>query len=164
MRLLDCSKSDINWKDENKISWHDVIVNSFWRLLVSPNKSRYWFKFHVYIITGSGVIPIIFYEGLTINSEIKNTPAWLSSYSSYRFWFIKVKPTEGGKIPSLSLSPPSPTQIRVKQFQEKIANIKRTPTFENADSSSLQDPHANKALQVFMIISYLLQLTRVTIM
>ena len=34
----------------------------------------YRFKFHVNIITGSGVMVIYFYKGLTRNSEIGNTP------------------------------------------------------------------------------------------
>ena len=37
-------------------------------------KFSYWSKFHVNIITGSGVMPIFFYKGLTRNPEIRNTP------------------------------------------------------------------------------------------
>ena len=88
-------------------------------------KFNYWFKFHVSIITGSGVMTIFFYKGLTRNPEIRNTPVWVLpnicrlgevrntkfgtnvtnemllnaakcwGYSFYRFWVIKVKPTGG---------------------------------------------------------------------
>ena len=37
-------------------------------------KFSYWSKFHVNIITGSGVMTISFYKGLTRNSEIGKTP------------------------------------------------------------------------------------------
>ena len=77
----------------------------------------YWSKFPVNIITGSGVMAIVFYKGLTRNPEIRKTQVcvlpniWrlervrdtkiganvsneiLMGYSSYRFWFIKRKLT-----------------------------------------------------------------------
>ena len=86
---------------------------------------HWWSKFHVYIITGSGVITIFFYKRLTRNPEIGNTPVWVlpdiwrlgqvtdtkfgtnvlteillnaakyQGYSFYRFWVIKEKPTRG---------------------------------------------------------------------
>ena len=37
-------------------------------------KFSYWSKFHVNTITGSGVVAIIFNEGLTRNPKIGNTP------------------------------------------------------------------------------------------
>ena len=37
-------------------------------------KLSYWFKFHANIITGSGVMTIFVYKGLTRNPEIGNTP------------------------------------------------------------------------------------------
>ena len=40
-------------------------------------KLSYWFKFYVNIITGSGVMTIFFYKGLTKNPEIGNTFAWV---------------------------------------------------------------------------------------
>ena len=85
--------------------------------------SSYWSKFYVNIITGSGVMTISFYKGLTRNPEIGNTPVWVlpntrrlglvrnakfganvstkmllnpakyQGYSFYRFWVIKEKPT-----------------------------------------------------------------------
>ena len=108
----------------------------FWRRLVSPVKFSYWSKFHVNIVTGSKVMTISFYEGLTRNPEIgkysclcfaqhletgrvKNTKfgksvsnkmllnaAKCQGCSFYRFWNIKGKPTRVVKLP--------PTQIRVK--------------------------------------------------
>ena len=107
------------------ISQHDVIVNFFWHCLVSLVKFSYWSKSHVRIITGSGVMTNSFYKGLTRNLKIGNTPLWVlpniwrlgrvmntkygtnvsnkmllnaakcQSYSFYRFWVIKGKPTGG---------------------------------------------------------------------
>ena len=44
---------------------------------VSLVKFSYWSKFHVNIITGSGIMTIFFYKGLTRNPEIGNTPVWV---------------------------------------------------------------------------------------
>ena len=55
------------------IYWHDVIVN-FLCCFVSLVNFSYWSKFHVIIITGSGVMAIYFYKGLTRNLEIRYTP------------------------------------------------------------------------------------------
>ena len=109
----------------------------FWRCFVSFVKFNYWPMFNVNIITGSGVMTIFFYKGLTRNLEIGNTPVWVlpniwrvgrvmdtkfgmnvsnemllnaakfQGYSLYRFWVIQGKPTLG-KIT------PTPTRIRVK--------------------------------------------------
>ena len=43
----------------------------FWRCFVSFIKFSYWSKFHVNFITGSGVIPIYFYKGLTRTPEME---------------------------------------------------------------------------------------------
>ena len=37
----------------------------------------YWSNVYVNIITGSGVMTIFFYEGLSKNPEIGNTPIWV---------------------------------------------------------------------------------------
>ena len=119
-----------NPKNDNDIttSRHDINVNFFWRWFVSLVKFSYWSKFHVNIITGSGIMTIFFYKGLTRNPEIGNTPVWVlpniwklgrfmdakvglnvsnrmlmkaatfQGYSFYRFWVIKAKPTGRGKI------------------------------------------------------------------
>ena len=110
----------------------------FWYCFVSLVKFSYWSKFHVHIIiTGSRVMTIFFYKGLTRNLEIRKTPVWIlpniwrlgrvrdttfgtnvvnkmlvnagkfQGYSFYRFWVIKGKPTWGIELPT-------PTQIRVK--------------------------------------------------
>ena len=54
---------------------HDVIVKFFWSCFVCLVKLSYWSNFHVNIITGSGVMAISFYKGLTRNPEIGNTPS-----------------------------------------------------------------------------------------
>ena len=50
---------------------------NFSRCFVFLIKFSYWSKFHVNIISGSGVITIFFYKGLTRNPEIGNTLVWV---------------------------------------------------------------------------------------
>ena len=122
-----CSKLAISWKNviDVTIFRHDIIVKFFWHCFVSLVKFSYWSKFHVSIITGSGVMTIFFYKRLTRNPVIRNTPVWVlpdiwrlgwvtdtkfgtivwnkillnaakcQGYSLYRFWVIKEKPTGG---------------------------------------------------------------------
>ena len=114
-----------NWLQIWKIaikSWFPDIMSSpnfFWHCFVSLINFSYWSKFHVGIITGSGVS---FYKRLTTNPEIWNTPVWdlpnifrlgqvrvtkfgknvsnkmllhaaqCQGYSCYHFWVIKGKP------------------------------------------------------------------------
>ena len=77
IRLLDCSKFDINQKDDKDviIFWHDFIVKLFWRSFVSLVKFSYRSKFHVSIITGSGVMTISFYKRLARNLETRIAPS-----------------------------------------------------------------------------------------
>ena len=79
IRPPDCSKLAKNPKNDNDVTIfrHDVNVNFFWRCFVSLVKFSYWSKFHVNIITGSGVMTIFFYKWLTRNPEIGNTPVWV---------------------------------------------------------------------------------------
>ena len=125
--LLDCSKFAVNWENDNGVTIfpHDAIVNFFWHCFVSLVRFSYWSKFHVNIITGSGVLTTFFYNGLTRNAILENTPIWFLSniwrlewvgdtkfdtnlsdemllnaakcqvYSFYRFWVNKGKLTEG---------------------------------------------------------------------
>ena len=76
IRLPDCSKLAVNWKNDNGIIIfrHEFIIKFFWRCFVSLVKFSYWFKFHVNIITFYGVTTISFYKGLARNPEIGNTP------------------------------------------------------------------------------------------
>ena len=113
-------------------------LSTFWTLFCFLVNFSYWSKFHVNIITGSGIITIFFYKGLTRNPEIRDTSVWVlpniwrlgrvrntkpstnssdkivlnaakcQGYSFYRFWVIKEKPTREGKS-----IPPPPSQIRV---------------------------------------------------
>ena len=99
------------------------VIVKFWHCFVSLVTFSYWSKFHVNIITGHGIKTIFFYKGLTRNWEIGNNPIWVlpniwrlgqvmdtkfgtnlsnrlllnaakfQSYSLYRFWVIKGKPT-----------------------------------------------------------------------
>ena len=113
--------------------------NFFLTLFSFSYRLSYWFKFHVNVITGSGVMTIFFYKGLTRNPKIENTPVWVLSniwrlekvrnnkfgtnvsykllpnavryqgYSFYCFWVIKGKPIEGVKLPL----PPHPAPPRL---------------------------------------------------
>ena len=53
----------------------DVIVNFFWRSHVSLVIFSCWSKFHVNIMTVSGVMTIFVCTGLTRNPKIGNTPS-----------------------------------------------------------------------------------------
>ena len=129
MRPPDCSKLAVNCKNRSDVTifatWR--IVKRFWRCFISLVKFSYWSKFHVNIITGSGIMKMIFCEGLTRNPEIGNTLVWVlpniwrlgqvidtkagtnvsnrmlpnaakfHGYSFYIFWVIKGKLTGGGE-------------------------------------------------------------------
>ena len=73
---LDCPKLARNPKNENGVTIfrHDVNVKFFDVFFVSLVKLSFWSKFHVNIVTGSGIMTIFFYKGLTRNPEIGNTP------------------------------------------------------------------------------------------
>ena len=79
IRPPDCSKLAKNPKNDNDVTIfrHDVNVKFFWRCFVSLVKFSYWSKFHVNIITGSGVMTISFYKGLIRNLEIGNALVWV---------------------------------------------------------------------------------------
>ena len=140
---LDCSKLARNPKNDNDVTIfrHDVNVKFFWGCFVFPVKFSYWSKFHVNIITGSGIMTIFFYKGLTRNPEIGNTPVWVlpniwrlgqvmdtkfgtnvsnrmllnaakfSGYSFYHSWVIKGKPTG-----VMSNYPPPPPRLGLKEL------------------------------------------------
>ena len=133
-------------KNDNgiRICRHNLVVNFYWRSFVSLVKPSYWLKFHVSIITGSGVMTTFFYKGLIRNLEIGNThiqvwpnlwrlkqvrdtnfgtnvsnqmllnSAKCECYIFHRFWVIKGKPTRERGGKGIKL--PSPTQTRVKMF------------------------------------------------
>ena len=118
----------------------------FWPCFVSLVTFSYWSKLHVNIITGSRVMTIYFYKGLTRNPEIGNTLVWVSpnilrfgwanyakhstdvsnkmllnaakykGYSFYCSWVIKGKPT-GGKITT------SPTQINMEMPECRLFTL-----------------------------------------
>ena len=80
IRPPDCSKLARNPKNDNDVTVfrHDV-TSFFWRCFASLVKFSYLSKFHVNIITSSGIMTIFFYKGLTRNPEIGNTPVWVLS-------------------------------------------------------------------------------------
>ena len=124
IRPPDSSKLVKHLKNDNDVTIyrHHVSVKFFWRCFVSLVRFSYWSKFHVNITTGTGVMAIYFYKGLTRSPEIGNTPIWVlpniwrlgqvrdtkfdmgvsnemslnaakwHRYSFYRFWNIKGKP------------------------------------------------------------------------
>ena len=120
IRPRECSEFAKHTENKNDVTIfrHDVIVNFFWRCFGCLFKFSYWSKFHVNIITGSGIMTIFFYKELTRNPEIRNTPVWVlsniwrlgqvmdtmsliecyrmlenSRVTVYRFWIIEGKPT-----------------------------------------------------------------------
>ena len=70
------SKMFEKWKNDTDVTIfrHDVIVKFFWCSFVSLIKFSYWSKFHVNVITGSGVMTIFFYKELTRNPQIGIPP------------------------------------------------------------------------------------------
>ena len=137
IQLQDCSKLAVNWKKGNDftILRHEVMVKCFWRCFISRVKFSYWSKFHVNSITGSGVITISFYKGLTRNPEVlpniwrlvrvKSSRfsmnvtnkmllnvAKCQGYGFYRFWVIKGKPNGAVKLP-----PPPNTEVGVNLLE-----------------------------------------------
>ena len=64
IRPLECSKLAKNPKNDNDviIFRHDLSVKFFWHFFVSLVTFSYWSKFHVNIITGSGIMAIFFYK------------------------------------------------------------------------------------------------------
>ena len=74
IRFLGCSKLAINQKNNIHVTffWYEFIFRFFWCCFVSLAKFRYWSKFHVIIITGSEVITIGIYKGLSRNPKIGN--------------------------------------------------------------------------------------------
>ena len=115
----------------------------FSRCCVYLVKFNCWSKFHVNIITGSKVMTIFIYKGLTRNLKIGNTPIWVlpnfwilhqvrntkfgmdisnemllnavkcQGSGFYRFWIIKGNPTGGN-------NPPPSTQISIKVISRQL--------------------------------------------
>ena len=67
IHIPDCSKLAENLKNKNNVT---IFLQVFFSLV----KFSYWPKFHANIITGSGIITIFFYKGLTRFPKIGNTP------------------------------------------------------------------------------------------
>ena len=70
-------------KNDNdlRIFRHDVNVKLFWPFFLSIFNFSYWFKFHVNIITSSGLMTIFFYKGYTRNPETGIPPPEFCSIS-----------------------------------------------------------------------------------
>ena len=68
----------VNWKNDNHVTTYrnDVIIN-FFNFLLFFLSSLVTFPSFMSIITGSGVMTISFYKGLTKNLKIGNTPVWV---------------------------------------------------------------------------------------
>ena len=79
IRPSGCSKLAKTPKNDSDVTifQHGVIVKIFRRCFVSLVKFSYCSKFHVNIITGSRIVTIFFYKGLTRNLETGNTPIWV---------------------------------------------------------------------------------------
>ena len=90
IRCPDCSKLARNWQKYNGVTicQLDAIIN-FFMIFVSLPKFSYWSKIPVNMSTGSGVITIFFYKGLTRKPEIRNTPFYVATYNTFwESWFL----------------------------------------------------------------------------
>ena len=125
----------------NFLTW-EVIVNFFWLFFFSLVKFSYWSKFHVNIITGSGVMTISFYKRFTRNPEIgKNPRRSFAQYletgaSEWRiaklartslikcYWILQNARVTAFTVSKLlrenqqedEITRPPPTQIRIKEY------------------------------------------------
>ena len=142
IRPPDCSKLAKNPKHDNdvKIFRHDVNVRFFWCCLVSFAKFSYWSKFHVNIITGSGIMTIFFIrdwpeirkseippsEFFPISRDwdelwIPNLPrmflieCYLMLQNSRVTAFFVFELLRENQLGGYNYPPPPPTQIRVKE-------------------------------------------------
>ena len=129
--LLQVDHKSKKWQwRHNFPTWNHRQFEFFLCCRVSLVKFSYWSKIHVNIITGSRVMTIFLYKGLTRNPETGNIPfwdtlgipnlAWMSLMKCY--WIL-----QNARVAALTvfellrenqqwwviLSPP-PTQIRVK--------------------------------------------------
>ena len=76
--LLQIDQKSKKWQDVMTTQFSDMTSSSiFWRCFVSLVKFSYCSKFHINIITGSVIMTIFFYKGLTKSPEIGNTPVWV---------------------------------------------------------------------------------------
>ena len=122
-----------NPKNDNDVTIFrvDVNVKIFWRCFVSLVKFSYWSKFHVNFITGSGIMTIFFYTGLTEirKSEIPPSEFCPMSGDWGEFWvpnLVRMSLIEyywmlqNSRVTSFTVlellkdTPPPTTQIRVK--------------------------------------------------
>ena len=136
----------------------------FWRCFVSFVKSSYWFKFHVSIITGSSIMIIFFYKGLTRNPETSH--AWflpniwrlgrvvdakfdtnvsnimllndvkIQGYSFYCFWVIKRKSIGGeeGGVEVGEVKLPTPPPTQVRVNREVRNKVKELGNITDSKS------------------------------
>ena len=121
-----------------------MIAKLFWCCRASLSMFSYWSRFHVNIMTGSGVLAIFVYKGLTRSPKIGNSPVWIlpnilrlgrvrktksgTNVSKKSYWML-----QNARVTALTVSEllkekqqglPSPTQIRVKEFSDdKNVNI-----------------------------------------
>ena len=72
--LSNCSKLVISWKIINGVTirQNGVSAKNFQSFYVFLNRVSYWSKFHVNIITSSGVSTVFMYEEFSRNPEIEN--------------------------------------------------------------------------------------------
>ena len=119
-RLLQIGHKSEKWQ------WHHNLLKNFWCCCVSLVMFSYWSKFHVSIITGSGVMTIYFIRDwpqvwkseiclskfcvisggwsklgipnvAQMSNEMLLNAAECQSYSLCCFWVVKGKPTGGIK-------------------------------------------------------------------
>ena len=82
IRPPDCSKLAKNPKNDNDVTIlrQDVIVKCFWGCFVSLVKSSYWSKFHVSIITGSGIMKFLKFFFIRDWPEIRKSKILTSEF------------------------------------------------------------------------------------
>ena len=141
IRLPSGSKLAINRKNDNDITtcWHDIIFKICWHCFVFLVKFSYWSKFHVNIITGSGIMIIFFYKGLTRFLEMGNNPVWV---------LLIIWRLGGGRVPRPPAPPPH-SQVRVKHLITYTTSCWNNVTLEKYMKTKLRRKEIYKYLYNF---------------
>ena len=123
--------------------------NFFWRFFVSLVKFSYWSKFHVNIITDSGIMTILFYKGLTGNTLYGFCPIsgdwgelWIPNLAQMSliecYWMLQNSRVTAftvfellreNQLGSGSVKLPPLSQIRVNEIHLLVENKKKKTPF-----------------------------------
>ena len=108
-----------NWPSIGKIT---MTIKVFWNGFVSPVKFSYWFKSHINIITGSEVMTIFFYKGLSRHPENGNISVWVPPNNWRLEWFRDTK--FGRNVSNKMLLKAAKSKVAAFTVSELLSQIK----------------------------------------